>query len=59
MPKLDTPSSDQTADSAPLSPLEQELATRERFLATLENGTEGFRVHSEIVANLKRSLTTT
>jgi hypothetical protein len=56
MPKLDTPQSDQPADSAPLSPLEQELVTREAFLATLETGTEGHRVHSEIVANLKRQL---
>jgi hypothetical protein len=30
--------------------------TREAFLATLEKGTEGHRVHSEIVANLKRQL---
>jgi len=59
MPKLDTPQSDQKADSASLSPLEQELATRERFLATLEKGTEGHRVHAEIVANLKRSLNKT
>lgn len=59
MPKLDTPPIDQPADSAPLSPLEQELVTRETFLATLEKGTEGRRVHSEIVANLKRSLTKT
>ena len=59
MPKLETPARDQTADSAPLSPLAQELATREAFLATLEKGTEGHRVHAEIVANLKRQLTTT
>lgn len=59
MPKLDTAPNAQPADSASLSPLEQELATREAFLATLEKGTEGYRVHSEIVANLKRSLTTT
>ena len=60
MPKLDTPQSDQPADSAsPLNALEQELATRETFLATLEKGTEGHRVHAEIVANLKRSLTKT
>ena len=57
MPKLDTAPSDQPADSAPLSPLEQELVTREAFLATLtEKDSEGYRVHSEIVANLKRSL---
>ena len=57
MPKLDTAPSDQKADSASLSPLEQELATREAFLATLtEKDSEGYRVHSEIVANLKRSL---
>ena len=59
MPKLDTAPSDQKADSAPLSPLEQELVTREAFLATLEKGTEGHRVHAEIVADLKRSLTKT
>ena len=58
MPKLDTPPRDQPADSASLSPLEQELATRERFLATLEKGTEGHRVHADIVANLKRQITT-
>jgi hypothetical protein len=59
MPKLDTAPSAQPADSASLSPLEQELVTREAFLATLEKGTEGHRVHAEIVANLKRSLTKT
>jgi hypothetical protein len=56
MPKLDTAPSAQPADSASLSPLEQELVTREAFLATLQTGTEGHRVHSEIVANLKRQL---
>ena len=58
MPKLDTAPSDQPADSATpsLNAAEQELATREAFLATLEKGTEGHRVHAEIVANLKRSL---
>lgn len=60
MPKLDTASSDQKADSAPpLNALEGELATRERFLATLEKGTEGYRVHAEIVATLKRQIKTT
>ena len=59
MPKLETPARDQPADSAPLSPLAQELATREAFLATLtEKDSEGYRVHFEIVANLKRQLTT-
>jgi len=58
MPKLDTAPSAQPADSASLSALEQELVTRETFLATLEKGTEGHRVHAEIVANLKRQITT-
>jgi hypothetical protein len=58
MPKLDTTPSAQPADSAsPLTALEQELATREAFLATLtEKDSEGYRVHAEIVANLKRQL---
>jgi hypothetical protein len=57
MPKLDTAPSAQPADSASISPLEQELVTREAFLATLtEKDSEGYRVHAKIVANLKRQL---